>query len=146
MKILVGIDFSESTDKIIIKTQEIAKALSAKVGLVHIAETEPDSIGFKEGLQSERDFLAKKFHDEHCQIQQIADRFRETSLDTTALLVQGDTVEAILKQASKLNVDMIVVGSHGRGMVYQLLVGSVSEKLLHKTECPILVIPTHKRS
>lgn len=146
MKILVGIDFSEATEKITKKTEEIAKELSAKVWLLHVAEPEPDCVGFKEGLQSERDFLAKKFHDEHCQIQEIADRFREASLDTTALLVQGVTVKAILNQASKLNVDMIIVGSHGRGMVYQLLVGSVSKELLHKSECPILVIPTHKRT
>ena len=146
MKILVGIDFSESTEKIAKKTEEIATALSAKIWLLHVAEPEPDCIAFKEGLQSERDFLAKKFHEEHCQIQEIADRFRETGLDTTALLVQGITVKVILNQASKLNVDMIVVGSHGRGMVYQLLVGSVSEELLHKSEYPILVIPTHKRT
>ncbi len=71
MKILVGIDFSESTEKIAKKTEEIATALSAKIWLLHVAEPEPDCIAFKEGLQSERDFFAKKFHEEHCQIQAV---------------------------------------------------------------------------
>ena len=146
MKILVGVDFSESTEKITKKTEEIAKALSAKVWLLHIAEPEPDFVGFKVGPQSERNFITKRFHDEHCQIQEIADRLRKVGLDTTALLVQGATVEKILNEASKLNIDMIVVGSHGRGMMHHLLVGSVSEGVLHKAECPILVIPTHKRT
>ncbi len=62
MKILIGIDFSESTEKIAKKTEEIATALSANIWLLHVAEPELDCIAFKEGLQSERDFLAKKFH------------------------------------------------------------------------------------
>ena len=45
-----------------------------------------------------------------------------------------------------MDVDMIVVGSHGRSAMYQLLVGSVSEGVLHKSECPIVVVPTHQRT
>ena len=146
MKILVGVDLSESTEKVVKKIVEIAKALPSKLWLLYIAEPDPDFVGYEVGPQSVRDSLAKKFHDEHRQIQEIADQMRKENLDTTALLVQGPTVETILKEASKLNVDMIVVGSHGKGMMYQLLVGSVSEGLLHKAECPVLVIPTHKRS
>jgi nucleotide-binding universal stress UspA family protein len=91
-----------------------------------------------------RDSLAEKFHREHRQIQEIAKRLREEGLEATALLVHGPTVEYILKEASELDVDMIVVGSHGRGAVYQLLVGSVSEGLLRKSRCPVLVVPTRK--
>ncbi|MEA3243534.1 MAG: universal stress protein, partial [Pseudomonadota bacterium] len=61
-------------------------------------------------------------------------------------LVHGATAETILKKASELDVDMIVVGSHGRGAMYQLLVGSVSEGILHNSRCPVLVVPTHKRN
>ena len=70
----------------------------------------------------------------------IAERLRKAGLDTTALLVQGETVETILNEASNLNVDMIVLGSHGRGAMYQLFVGSVSEGVLHKSECPLLAV------
>ena len=41
MKLLVGVDLSESTEKIVKKAEEIAKALSAKVWLLHIAKPEP---------------------------------------------------------------------------------------------------------
>jgi len=156
MKLLVVVDLSEATEKIVKKTEEIAKALSAKVWLLHITKPEPadfsiagheqDSVGFEVDPQSPRDSLAKGFHGEHFQIQKIADRLRKSGLDTTALLMQGETVETILKEASKLDVDMIVVGSHGRGAMYQFLVGSVSEGVLHRSECPILVIPTHERT
>jgi nucleotide-binding universal stress UspA family protein len=146
MKLLVCVDLSESTEIIVKKIEETAKALSAKVWLLHNAVPEPDFVEFKVDPQAARESLAKKFHGEHRQIQELANRMRKAGLDTTALLVQGATVETILNEASELEVDMIVVGSHGRGAMYQLLVGSVSEGVLRKSRCPILVVPTHKRT
>jgi len=146
MKLLVCVDLSESTEIIVKKIEEIAKALSAGVWLLHNAVPEPDLVESKVDPQAARESLAKKFHGEHRQIQELANRMRKAGLDTTALLVHGATVETILKEASELEVDIIVVGSHGRGAMYQLLAGSVSEGVLRKSRCPILVIPTHKRT
>jgi nucleotide-binding universal stress UspA family protein len=146
MKLLVAVDLSESTQIIVKKVEEITKELSAKLWILHNAEPEPDFLEFTADPQAARESLAKKFHGEHRQIQDIANRLRKAGLDATALLVHGATVETILKEASKLDVDMIVVGSHGRGAMHQLLVGSVSEGVLHKSRYPILVVPTHKRT
>ena len=146
MKLLVAVDLSESTQTIVEKVEEINKEYPAKVWILHNAEPEPDILEFKVDPLAARENLAKKFHNEHCQIQEIANRLRKAGLDATALLVHGATVEAILKEASDLDVDMIVVGTHGRGAMYQLLVGSVSEGILHKSRYPVLVIPTHKRT
>lgn len=156
MKLLVGVDLSESTAAVVNRAEHFAKALSAKVWLLHVAEPElsdmylagyePDSMGIGMDPQTLRDSLAKRFHTEHRQIQEIADRLRKAGVDTTALLVQGATVETILKEATKLEVDMIVVGSHGQGAIYRLLVGSVSEGVLRKSVCPVLVVPTHKHT
>ena len=146
MKLLVAVDLSESTQTIVEKVEEISKEYPAKVWILHNAEPEPDFVEFKVDPLAARETLAKKFHNEHRQIQEIADRLRKAGLEATALLVHGATVETILKEASDLDVDMIVVGTHGRGAMYQLLVGSVSEGILHKSRYPVLVIPTHKRT
>ncbi|MDB4409792.1 universal stress protein [Gammaproteobacteria bacterium] len=146
MKLLVCVDLSESTEIIVKKIEEITKALPAKVWLLHNAVPEPDAVEFKVDPQAARESLANKFHAEHRQIQELANQMRKAGVDTTALLVHGATVETILKEASELEVDMIVVGSHGRGAMYQLLVGSVSEAVLHKSRFPVLVVPTHKRA
>jgi nucleotide-binding universal stress UspA family protein len=61
----------------------------------------------------------------------------------TALLVQGVTADTILEEAAKLAADIIVVGSRGKGALQQLVVGSVSEGVLRKSQCPVLVVPTH---
>jgi len=94
------------------------------------------------GPQYERDAVAEKFRNEHIAIQAIAGAWRTEGLDTTALLVQGTTVETILKEAADLQVDMIIAGSHGKSAMRRLLVGSVSEGLLQNAKCPILIIPT----
>ena len=146
MKLLVAVDLSESTQTIVEKVEEINKEYPAKVWILHNAEPEPDFVEFKVDPLAARETLAKKFHNEHRQIQEIANRLRKAGLDATALLVHGATVETILKEASDLDVDMIVVGTHGRGAMYQLLVGSVSEGILRKSPYPVLVIPTHKRT
>lgn len=145
MNILACVDLSKSTEKIVKRAVEIADAVSAKLWLLHIAEPEPDFIGYEVGPQSVRDSLSVKFHEQHRMLQEIAERVRKEGVDATALLVQGSTVETILAKAGKLSADMIVVGTHGRGAMYQLLVGSVSEGLLHNAECPLLIVPTHQR-
>ena len=144
MKIVVAIDLSESTDRIINEVKEFAASRSAKIWLLHVASPEPDFVGLDVGPQSERDALAEKFHREHAQLQQLADRLRAADLETTALLVQGPTIETLLNEVTKLGANLVVVGSHGKGAMYQLLVGSISEGVLRKAECPVLVIPTHR--
>ncbi len=146
MKLLVAVDLSESTQTIVEKVEEMNKECPAKVWILHNAEPEPDFVEFKVDPLAARDSLAKRFHVEHRQLQEIADRLRKAGMDATALLVHGATVETILKEASDLDVDMIVVGTHGRGAMYQLLVGSVSEGVLRRSEYPILVVPTHERT
>jgi len=143
MRLLVALDLSEPTELIVKKVEELAKEMSAQVWVLHNAEPGPDVLEFRADPQTARDSLAEKFHHEHRQIQEIAKRLRKEGLEATALLVHGPTVETILKEASDLDADMIVAGSHGRGAVYQFLVGSVSEGLLRKSRRPVLIVPTH---
>jgi nucleotide-binding universal stress UspA family protein len=154
MKLLVTVDLSDHTDLVSGQAEKFAKALSARVWLLHVADPEPaditaatyepDSLGLGMDPQALRDYLAERCRRAHQQIQEIAERLRKAGVDTTALLVEGATVEAILQQAAKLEVDMIVVGSHGHGAIRQLIVGSTSEGVLRKSTCPVLVVPTHE--
>ena len=145
MKMLVAADLSESTAGLLLEAEKMALALSATVVLLHVAEPEPDFVGLEVGPDSVRDSLAQAYRSEHRQIQAIAEQWRQSGLEATALLVQGPTAATILSEAMKLAADMIVVGSHGRGMMQQLLVGSVSKGVLQAAKIPVLVVPTHGR-
>jgi len=145
MNILVSLDIFESTDKVVTAATQFATAMSAKLFIVHVTEPEPDFIGYGVGPQTVRDSVSNEFHNEHIRIQDIAESLRQKGLDATGLLIQGSTAETILKQAEKLKAEMIIMGSHGRGAVYKMLVGSVSQAVLRKAQCPVLVVPTHNR-
>jgi len=146
MNILVCVDLSENTDEIVQKACQLAKNSSAKLWILFVAMPEPDFVGLDIGPQSVRNSWAEQFHSDHRKVQEISDRLRRDSLDATALMVQGPAVETILKEASKLKSDIIVVGSHGKGMAHQLFLGSVSEQIIRNAECPIFVVPTRKRT
>ncbi len=146
MKLLVGIDLSPSTEKVVEKAAVLARALSAKIWLLHVADPEPDFVGFDASPAYDRDVRSRTFHAEHSQLQAIANKLRLDGLDATALLVQGPTAATILQEAVKLAADMVIVGSHGRGAIHRLLVGSVSEEVLRKAGCPVLIIPTHEHA
>jgi nucleotide-binding universal stress UspA family protein len=92
------------------------------------------------------DQVADKFEEKRKELQDEADKLQNSGIDAKTLVVQGAAVEVILDEASKLNADLIVVGSHGHGAVYHLLVGSVSEGVLHRSTCPVLIVPTHDRT
>ncbi|MGB3514179.1 MAG: universal stress protein [Microcoleaceae cyanobacterium] len=144
--IVVAIDFSPITPTIITQTQTLAQAFKSKLWLIHIAEPDPDFVGFKTGPQSKREHWAEQFRSEHQQIQDLAEQLRQKGFDAVALLLQGATVETILTEAKKLAADLIIVGSHGRSGIEKLFVGSVSEGVLKHTHCPVLVIPSSLRS
>jgi nucleotide-binding universal stress UspA family protein len=110
--------------------------------LLHVAEPDPTFIGMEAGPDEVRHQVAEEFKREHDQIHEFADRLREQGHEVTALLVQGPTVQTILEQAEKLDAEVIVVGSHGRGKLFDLVVGSVSAGVIRKSPVPVLVVPT----
>jgi len=142
VNLLTGIDFSESAEKIIDETKILARGLNAKIWLVHVAEPDPAFVGYEGDPKVMRDVIAKKYHEEHRKLQTIGQELRDDGLDCVALLVQGATVETILAEASKVEADMIVIGSHGRGALKRLLIGSTSEGVLHRSEIPVHIVPT----
>jgi len=141
MKILVSVDLSEATPRILQAAGRLARSLSGKLWLLHVAEPEPDFIGYEAGPDVVRDQVAREFRDEHRKVQEYADSMRDDGIAATALLIQGPIVDTVIAEAGRLEIDLLVVGSHGYGAVYDLLVGSVSRGILKHAEIPVLVVP-----
>jgi len=141
MNILVSVDFSEATPRILQAAARLTRALSGKLWLLHVAEPEPDFVGYEAGPDVVRDQVAREFRDEHRKLQEYAASMREEGLPVTALMIQGPVVETVIAEADRLEADLLVVGSHGYGAVYDLLVGSVSRGILKHADIPVLVVP-----
>ncbi len=141
MKILIVIDLSEISSYVVDEAIKFAKDAAADVWLLHVGEPEPEFIGSKVDTKEMRDIHAEAFHKEHRHLQQYAKQFEEAGLKTTALLIQGETVKTILNKAKKLSADIIVMGSHKKGALSRLLLGSTSEGVLHHSDIPVMIIP-----
>lgn len=141
MKILVAIDFSPITDQVVQKTSEIAVKTSAKVWITHVVAPDPDFIGYEVGPQTERDFIARKFHEKHIALQELAKKMKNKGVKVTPLLLQGPTSKTILEEADDINADMVIIGSHGHGMMYNIFIGSIGKEILKQSTRPVMIVP-----
>ncbi|MHC4267919.1 MAG: universal stress protein [Planctomycetota bacterium] len=145
MNILIAIDLSSASHKILDKAKPLALALSAKVCILHVIEDDPDFLGHEPDLQDTNDQSHQEFPHEHKHLLQDVDELREAGIDTRGLLAQGSVIDVILQKSKQLEIDIIIVGTHGHGGVHHMIFGSVSEGVLRNSSCPVLVIPTHER-
>jgi nucleotide-binding universal stress UspA family protein len=144
MNILVAVDFSEATGVVLKAAAQQAQALTAHLWLIYVAEAQPDFVGYEAGPPTVREELAVHLRQRHQELQQRAEELRRSGIQVTALMEQGPTAVTLLHQAERLKADLLIVGSHGRGAMLHLLLGSVSEQVLKKATCPVLVVPIRK--
>ena len=139
--ILVPVDFSDTTTPVLTEAEVLARALDGKLVILKVAEPEPDFVGFEPGPQTVRMAVAQDFRAEHLRLEDLKAVAEANGVTATALHVQGPIVEKILDQAADLHAAMIVMGSHGHGALYELLVGSITQGVLKGAKCPVMVVP-----
>ena len=139
--ILVPVDFSDTTAPVLAEAQVLAQALGCDLVLLKVAEPEPDFVGFEPGPMTVRVAVAHDYRAEHVRLDELKAQVAAGGLAVTALHVQGPIVEKILDQATERGARMIVMGSHGHGALYELLVGSITQGVLKAAKCPVVVVP-----
>lgn len=139
--ILVGIDFSDSSAGAMYAAAALAERLRGTLHLVHIAPsniTVPTAFGLAdvEGFDE-----ARRSREEMERLRAML----STKVDVELHMYMGEPVAGILTLIKELKPDMVVVGSHGRGDLLRLLMGSVSTELVRKSPVPVLVVPAPGR-
>lgn len=145
-KIIAAVDFSEVSEAVIEQSIGLAQAFSAELTLIHVAAPDPEFVGYDAGPDTVRQQRARELTKEHQTLQETAERLRQQGVRAKALLVQGATVETILKEMERTKADAVVVGSHGHGALHRVLLGSVSEAILRASRCPVIVVPAPRKS
>jgi len=147
--ILVPVDFSELTLKLVKAAIHLAKPFHSKIIVLLVSEEAHQSLPIGSGP----DVLPPPPPLEEMSIDAFNEgltRLKEmvTSVGLEGITVElhGPAVDLILAQAEISHVDLIVLGSHSRGLIYHLLVGSVVEGVLKRARCPVLIVPVHDES
>jgi nucleotide-binding universal stress UspA family protein len=69
---------------------------------------------------------------------------KNEGVEAEAALRHGPPVATILDEALRTNADYVVMGSHGHGALYNLLVGGTASGVIQKSPCPVVIVPTQK--
>jgi len=153
-KVLIALDYDPTVQKIAKKGYALAKAMNAEVTLLHIiaeptyystpeyspivgftgfTDLSPVQINSVEGLkEASQGFLDRLKH-----------QLEDTSIKT--VVKEGDLAESILKTAEEMQADVIVMGSHSKKWLENIVMGSVTEEVLSGTSIPLFIIPTKKQ-
>ena len=134
-RILLATDLSPASDGAAIQAIELAHDLGADLLIVSVIDTptiRPVGLGNQrpDQVRASRETAA----------QALVTRGRAAGVRVTFLIWDGDPGQSIVDAATSEQVDLVVVGSHGRGAVGRFFVGSVSEFVVRNARCPVLVV------
>lgn len=136
-KILVPIDFSQFSAKALRYGEELAAKFHAELHLLHAFETVPimsgDSVYFPPDLAAQEEAAAAKTLDE--QKVDVPD-----NVNVVRELKHGHPFVEIVRYAKENDIGLIVMGTHGRGAIAHMLLGSVAERVVRKAPCPVLTV------
>ena len=137
-KILCPIDHSDCSKEALKYAVTFAMKDEAKLYLLHII----DIRSFNEGLEA----MSMQIPDEETLellriklLDCIPEEMRD-DMNVEAIVVQGIPFAEIISTAREKDIDMIVIGSHGRTGIKHMMLGSVSEKVVRKAPCPVLTV------
>lgn len=140
-KMLVGVDGSECSLKAARTAADLASRYGARVLVVSvyappvILDTGMYTSGAALGMLM--DAARETIRIAHEKAQEV---FKGGRVDVEFREETGHPVENILKAAREEHIDLIVLGSRGRGAFQSLLLGSVSDGVLHHAHCPVLIV------
>lgn len=150
-KILIALDYDPTAQTVAETGHKLAKAMKARTILLHVISdaTYYSSLNYSPimgfGGFSSIDTIQTETAEELKKVaQNYLDKSKQHLGDEKIQIVvrSGDFGETILKTATDLNVDIIVMGTHSRRGLKKILVGSVAENVLHHSLIPLFIIPT----
>jgi nucleotide-binding universal stress UspA family protein len=152
-KVLIALDYNPTAQKVAETGFSLATSLGAELTLLHVI-TDPvfyatsgfsPIMGFNGYVDVSPTVLDSIDGLKNASLQYL-DKTKQHLGDATiqTLVKEGDFAETILKTAKELHSDIIVIGSHSQKWLENILMGSVTERVLHQSTVPLFIVPTRK--
>jgi len=135
-KVLIANDGSERAFHALALTIKIAKENNSELHMVCVEEIDymPE---FIEELREETGTAARRFHTVLQRSRAMAD---ESHVKLHTHVLAGHPVRDIVELAAELKVNLLVIGSAGHSELYERMLGSRADRLVHLVHCPVLVV------
>lgn len=146
--LLVPVDFSDVTERVLATAEQMARALGAKVLLMHCVGEYPAFAAMGEipaFIPTPVTALPGTYPDQYRKLAELTSSLRDKGIDAELLFLGGSAVDEIITVADRHQIDLIIMGSHGHGAWYELLVGSVTDGVLRRVDRPTLIVPSEAR-
>jgi nucleotide-binding universal stress UspA family protein len=137
--ILLGLDGSPESAKALELAQQLAAEEGAHVDIVHVREF---VLAGRAGMQTTH----ADEDDLEAVVRQQADELAAAGVDTALTVISSTTggpAHVLADRARAIDADVIVVGTRGRTGLAGLLLGSVTQRLMHVSPCPVMAVPGH---
>lgn len=133
-RILVPHDFSETSDTAVRYGIELARKFGARLYVVHVGERMRSEMAteFPLGLDEAVETAVRE------RLLKIVTPQERQELNPVFVVLPGSPSTEIVQYAKDEDIDLIVMGTHGRGVVAHALLGSVAEKVIRLAPCPVL--------
>jgi len=150
-KVLIALDYEPPAQKVAETGYALAKVMNAEIVLLHVLSDAGyySSLNYfpvmgYEGFNNFSTVPAENISELRKTAQEFLDKSKQHLNDNaiTTIIKEGDFAEGIIATATEINADVIVMGSHGRRGLDKMLMGSVAERVLHKSVIPLFIIPT----
>jgi nucleotide-binding universal stress UspA family protein len=153
-KILIALDYDPTAQKVAEQGYSLAKAMEAEVILMHVVAdpTYYTTTNFSPIMGYGGFMDIDKFQPTIENLKTASLHFlekaklhlKDEAIQTT--VKEGDIADSILKAAKEVHADIIVMGSHSRKWLENIVIGSVAKDVLNNTKVPLYIIPTKKSS
>lgn len=139
-RVLVAVDFSAASDRAVEEAGRLARQLGAQIDLVHIYPLPPTTAELPPMTGDGAPVAAA-----HDALLALERRLAADGFAVKSHFGVGTVVFGVLDYIERVKPALVVVGSHGKGAVMRLLVGSVAESLIRRARVPVLVVPAPER-
>lgn len=144
--ILIPIDLSEVTEYAIKEGIKLAGAMGCKITLLHVIDR---NILIMPCFPGEPVYVPEHFikHQENDMFPGVYQKMlSKNGIRNDVQIKEGSPELEILTMADKIDADLIIMGSHGHGALYHILLGSVSENVLKNAKCPVMLVKSHPKN
>jgi len=139
--ILFPTDGTESSRHVESHVLELAQKFASQVTVLHAYEF-LELIPVYESTYAYIDELEDYLKTQsHSVAKETEARFQQAGIQTQSTVIKGDPAQTIINVSEEKHCDLIVMGSRQMGVVRRFLLGSVSNYVVHHSECPVLIIP-----
>lgn len=142
-KVLIAIDYDQTSQKVAKAGFSMAKDMNAEVILLHVIS---NPVLYYSSYAAMAPILINNTGELKAVSQKFLDKTKHDLGDETiqTIIYEGDTAESIMESAKKMKADIIVIGTHSRKWLENIIMGSVAEKVLKQANLPLFIIPTKK--